>query len=209
MKLKRFISAFTSVVLGTSLFVSNAVLASAEDDYILFDEDKTASNWLQAYTLQDADEVKNILKKDCTVVVEYTGGTVEFVLQSWTDPNGEVWAQVKPDTDKDGVATFTYAAIEKSFITNKKSSWDYLDAIHVGVGADETTVHKAYVKYGDGASSDKEDNKKPTTSDDKNIPTISFDAKAWTNYLKPTPDASLAGIELESITTDSYQATSL
>ena len=217
MKLKRFISAFTSVVLGTSLFVSNAVLASAEDDYILVSEDVTASNWLQAYTMQDPNEVKDILKEGCTVVVEYTGGTVEFVLQSWTDPNApnsEVWAQVKPSTDEDGVATFTYASMEKSFITNKKSSWDYLDAFHIGVGADETTVHKAYVTYGEVNATpekeeNKEDEKKPTTSEDKNIPTISFDAKAWTNYLKPTPDASLAGIELESITTDSYQATSL
>ncbi len=212
MKLKRFISAFTSVVLGASLFVSNAVFASAEDNYILTDKDVTASNWGQAITINDPIEAKKAIKEGCTVVVEYTGGTVEFVLQSWTDPNGQVWAQVTPDKTADGVATFSYESIKKKFIDTHESDWEYLDAIHVGVGADETTIHKAYITYGEDSAEkepEKEDEKKPATSEDKNIPTISFDAKAWTNYVKLTPDASLAGIKLDQITTDSYQATSL
>lgn len=55
----------------------------------------------------------------------------------------------------------------------------------------------------------KDDDKKDDSTSTSDAPTVSFDAAAWKNYVKLTPDASIAGITLNQINTDSYQATSL
>lgn len=220
MKFKRILSALTSVVIAGSMIVANAVFVSADEkpaDYILVDEDCSATKHKEAYSLESKAQCAEIIKPGCTVVVEYTGNVVEFVLQSWTDPKGEVWGLIQPDTKEDGVATFTYDSMKRKFIDGHGSDWKYLDAIHISTGPDELVVHKAYVTYDEvttddenGDSGDDKDDepiKDVEISDDKNVPTVSFDSKAWTNYVKLTPDGKTYGLELDQVTVDSYQAT--
>jgi len=225
MKLKRIISAFTSLVLAGSIIAVNSVMfASAKDKnetYILVEEDCSATNHKEAFSLKSKDKCAELIREGCTVVVEYTGKVVEFVLQSWTDPNGEVWGVIQPDTKKDGVATFSYKSMKNKFISEHNSDWAYLDAIHISTGPDDLTVHKAYITYGEVEKPDedekdppKEDEKdkptkEPEISTDKNIPTVSFDSRAWANYVKLTPDGKTYGLELDQVTIDSYQATTL
>lgn len=64
-------------------------------------------------------------------------------------------------------------------------------------------------KDDDKKEDDKKDDDNSSTDSTSNAPTVSFDAAAWKNYVKLTPDASIAGITLNQINTDSYQATSL
>ena len=67
MKLKRFLSILTTLVIIMSFAVTSAF--AADDDYILVDKDMSGTNWKQVFSLQKPSFDPSIIKKDCTVVV--------------------------------------------------------------------------------------------------------------------------------------------
>lgn len=211
MKLKKFITSLTSSAVVFSLFASNAVLNASAEDFIISDEEATGSEWNQIISVKDPFLDVSAFTEGCTVVVEYTGDPVEAICQSWSDPNaenGEIWARIAPTTDENGVATFSYDDLYAGFVEKYSTGWDYFDGFYIEATEGESTVQKVYITYG-SVSTEAVIEQTTTVTPTGTVPTISFDSKAWTNYVKLTPDASLAGIELSQTTTDSYQATSL
>lgn len=249
MKFKKLLSILTSAVSIVTMAAVSGITAFAEADYIISDEDKTAdADWGQAITVQGDDLDRSIFKEDCVVVVEYDGGGVEFILQSWKDASIEgcdkaIWAKVAPASDENGVAQFTYADMEKAFVEDNDSSWDCLLAYHVGVTTKDTVVHKAYITYGESAPEEpkeeepeeepkeeapKEEPKEEAPKEDEtasapkeeadnsdtaasapDAPTLSFDMSDWKNYVKLTPDASIAGMSLSTTNSGQYQGATL
>lgn len=234
MKLKKLLSALVSTALILPVIATaGAIGASAEDDYILTDTDVQADKaWGQALTLQTPELDSSILKEGCTVVVEYENGAIEFVCQSWNNPDiegcdKEIWAKVPATSDENGVATYSYDNIKKAFIDDGgAASWDCLMAIHVGVtDSVDTVVHKAYITYGDSsepaAEPEKEpvkepekveettDKNPPSGSDVPEAPTISFDMSDWSKYIHLSPDAGIAGIKVDTTRKGQYQGATM
>lgn len=251
MKLKRLVSAFTSFVLAGSLIASNAVFASAEEEFDVW-AIIAANGWSDAYWHDGAaDNVGKVDVKNAKISDNGTA-TVKITLEDAASDVAVVAPAINLDQAKYPSAVFE---VTECKVDDKKVDVDlsvkqgqvswyeqtgdgmymrgagynkYADAFIKQEDVENLTTIEFTVRLdldGDGFEQTaptpdtekepakdekpKEETKKPATSEDKNIPTISFDAKAWTNYVKLTPDASLAGLSLEQITTDSYQATSL
>lgn len=239
MKLKKIFSALVSTALILPVIAaSGAIGACAEEDYILTDTDVQAGKaWGQAVTLQIPELDSSIIKEGCSVVVEYENGSIEFVCQSWNNPDiegcdKEIWAKVPADSDENGVATFSYDNIKKAFIDDGGApSWDCLMAIHVGVtDSADTVVHKAYITYGDSSGEPAEEPEKepakepekepekaenatdknpPSGSDVPEAPTISFDMSDWSKYIHLSPDAGIAGIKVDTTRKGQYQGATM
>ncbi|NLZ46651.1 MAG: hypothetical protein GX896_08175, partial [Clostridiales bacterium] len=157
-----------------------------------------------------------VFQPNSAVFVEYESdgnpGAVEFIAQSWTDPNiddGKVWAKIAPDSDDGKLAVFTYETIVEELETTFSSSLDYLNAYHISATDRDVTVTKAYIQY---------DAKLPpiefkaddgVLSENSSAPTLSFDMSDWNKYIKVTPDGELTGISMSTVKKGSCQAASL
>lgn len=264
MKMKRIMSSLTCLALTGSLIASNAVFASADEEFDVFAiigaDQSAAGDWGYCYWGDGASENKGTVNSEhakikdngtATVKISFDDavGTVYVVapcvdIDSKDHPNAilEV-TKCKVDgkevdvdlTIKDGQISWFEPTGDKNSILRGAGYNEYGDKFIAkddvqnltsieftvkldldGDGFEETDDKKDDEKKDDEKKDDekkddekKDDEKKDDSSTKSNAPTVSFDGAAWKNYVKLTPDASLAGLSLNQINTDSYQATSL
>ncbi len=266
MKFKRIMSSLTCFVMAGSVVASNAVFASADEEFDVFAiigaDASSAGDWGYCYWGDGASDNKGTVNSEHAKIKDNGTATVKLSLDN---PAGTVYV-VAPCIDisandyPSAVFEVTECKIDGKevdvdlTIKNGQVSWFETTGdknLMRGAGYNEYGDHyiakddvqglstvEFTVKLdldGDGFDDDKKDDdkkdddkeeEKPVEKEDdkkddekkddkkddsskSDAPTISFDGAAWKNYVKLTPDASLAGLSLNQINTDSYQATSL
>lgn len=218
MRLNRIFSSLLAVTMVTSLTVSTGILsASAEtNDYVILENSVEVDAWDKAVTVMGDDLDISVFKEKSAVYVEYKSddgaGAVEFVCQSWTDPNAEdkkYWAQIAPDSDDGNLAIFSYETIIRELQKTYNSSLDYLDAYHIAATDKSATVEKVYISYDITLPPIEFVAEDGVLTDSNKSPTLSFDMSDWNKYIKVTPDGELTGISMSTIKQNSCQGASL
>ncbi len=160
-KISKLFSAAAATLLA--VIMSAVTAAAADDDICLFEgEGRSNGKWGQAYSLniranEKYAQLMTMLSGNSKIYVNFSiEGTpapntygIEFILQKW-EKQGEasVWAQTPPIDVTDGVATFDYASLAKTFGSDDLSA---VDQIYVGdTNAVIKVTRVVFDIYGDG-----------------------------------------------------------
>lgn len=160
-KISKLFSAAAATLLA--VIMSAVTAAAADDDICLFEgEGRSNGKWGQAYSLNirandKYAQLMTMLSENSKIYVDFTlEGTpapntygIEFILQKWEKQGGDsVWAQTPPIDVTDGVATFDYASLAKTFGSDDLSA---VDQIYVGdTNAVIKVTRVVFDIYGDG-----------------------------------------------------------
>lgn len=121
------------------------------DSEVLFSGTATASNWGQAVSVMTSKNGGSfnpgIITSDGYFYIEYTGGPVELILQSWS--GGSEWAKVTASeigtVNGNSYAKYSYANCVAAFGSSNFSG--LLDNIHAGAASGSVTVYSLEYRY--------------------------------------------------------------
>ena len=111
---------------------------TAYEGGIIIAEGSTTVTGYEKSAIFGGEIIKNMTAGD-TLVAHYSGKTPKIALQSWS--NGDIWIEVAPDSDSNGVATWTYEGLQNAFGV----SLTYLDKAYVTATGGEHTLTKLYI----------------------------------------------------------------
>ncbi|MBP0965958.1 MAG: hypothetical protein J5999_11815 [Oscillospiraceae bacterium] len=167
-KISKWFSAAAAII--TAFIMSAVTAAAADDDICLFEgEGRSNGKWGQAYSLNirandKYAQLMTMLNENSKIYVDFSlEGTpspntqgIEFILQKWEKQGGDsVWAQTPPIDVTDGVATFDYASLVKTFGSDDLSG---VDQIYIGdTHAVIKVTRVVFDIYGDGINGDTAD----------------------------------------------------